>query len=776
MRRALALLTAMAVLAVPLAAGAQPTTGIGTAETALTLADLALDGLPEVVADGLDLGALRSFASTDADAVAAAAAVGDLLEGATAPVALANVALPLVGPALTARSGGPVALPAGLGSLTAGSLSATVVDDVASSSIQALSGSVNGLVGGLSVALPEGAGSSAVVSTTQALGANGAVLSGLNLGLTDVIPAELLAQLPLEVLLGLVGALPLDLGDLDLVGLTDEVLALLDDLLAAVTELAALDPQVLTELAAVEGALDPLLALLADARADEAAALLDVEAATALLEGLTGQLDTATADLAAATTLLATRTGELLAVGSLLGDSVALIRTACATLGPLCPTDVVDALGALDEAQAAVDLLTGTVAAVTAQVADATAGLADATAVLADVRDAIADLVAQIETLLDPIVALLQPILDRIDDLLADLTGELGVLDLEALIAQLLEVLGGVELLAVDEVAVGVTSLARADSSTATAACAVDGVRLLGEALDGVDTCAALEGVLGDLEGVVADLLGPLLGVGLPDLGLPVGAVGARSVPSLDEVITVGGLATSTTPDNHLVDGYQHAAASITALELGVASIPLVPLAGDLVGSITGDLAGVLDTLTGLTGLDGLAELVGVLDGLDLGAAPELGVLALDGVDLDALTGQLDGLLAELGDLPTGGALEGLATPGLGLRALGLDTVSTFQAAGGGDPDPVVPTDPTDPGTTPPGTTPPGTTPPGADPSPTPGTTPPGTSPTPTTGATPAPVVPVGNLPRTGGGMAGMALALLGLGGATAWTVRGRRD
>lgn len=414
--------------------------------------------------------------------------------------------------------------------------------------------------------------------------------------------------------------------------------------------------------------------------------------------------------------------------------------------------------------------LEGQVAGIVGQLEAAAAPLDDVLAAggvvdTALVNDVVADLTAiedgPLAALTDQLDALLPGLLDSITDLLA--------LDLDGLLDDLLGGLDALELIGLDEILVGVEAVASADSSAGTIACTVSGLRVLGQAVDGVVDCDQLTAQLDFVRALLLDVLANLPVVG----GLTGGAV------------TVEGITTSTSAADATEGDYHVASAVVEGLDVGIASLDLADITGslvdDLLGLLDGLLGGGLDGLLGgdLTGLLGdpsslLGDLLdGGLDGLvgglqmlvaglvDLGGgggggdltgpvtdligdvggivggggAGLLNARALpDGVTADGVLGALGGLEGLLGGLPTGDLLGGVATPGLSLSA--LDVVSTASFASTSVP------------------------------------APPGTPQVPTSPGTPQTPTPSTALPRTGGGVA-LALLTLGTGaGATVWLRR----
>lgn len=287
-RRFLALATVLALVALPATgAAAQTPDMVGTTTTSLNILDLDVDGLP-VVSDllsSLDLGSLLSYASTDTNAERNTRGEGK-------PFALSQ--LLAVGQEFTARSDGDTSaggqsaeLPNGLGALSVGQMTALVENGEALSVVEALSATLTGVTSltGLGVILPEN-GSQSIANGAQSASQNGAVLTGLDLSLGDLLPLDVLENLDLGSLLGILGDLGLTdlelsniVGDLNL-SLTeiDSVTSTLDGLLSGLG---------LDGVSGLVGTIDGLVAqigLLEGALGDITGGL-GLEEAVALLEG-----------------------------------------------------------------------------------------------------------------------------------------------------------------------------------------------------------------------------------------------------------------------------------------------------------------------------------------------------------------------------------------------------------------------------------------------------------------------------------------------------------
>ncbi len=302
---------------------ANPAESVGTARTTVDLGSVSLGD----VRSGA-IATVTSFASTDDDP-----ARNDLGDGV--PFALAGVQLP-GGTELTATSDGAspvpgrsVELPAGLGAVRTGGLTAEVADGTARSLVETLDARLTPL--GLTAATPE-AGSTARVDAATATTTDGLVVENLSLGVGDLLGDDLLAALPLDVLLRLTDDLGLDLADLDLDAVVAQLEAIvdgiddveavqaeIDDAQAAVTEAAAAVEEAGAAVDAAQTVFETAAAALRDAEADladaeddlaEAQALLDAclaacDALEATVDGLTAEVVAARDDVAQRTAAVA---------------------------------------------------------------------------------------------------------------------------------------------------------------------------------------------------------------------------------------------------------------------------------------------------------------------------------------------------------------------------------------------------------------------------------------------------------------------------------------
>jgi hypothetical protein len=687
--RAAAVLAAVAVAVAVPAAGAAPAgpTGSGTAATTLTFPslDLVLDAAGST---GGALGTLSALADTTGTAYGALALadgrVGQLVQPEQRVDSRDGGARDELGVALP---NGPVT---GAVQLAGVEVSATATDAVAR--LSALDGELAAPLG-LSIGL---SGSDVVSRVTPTASHSGLSLSspGLSVELSDVLPADVLAALPLSVVLDLTEALDLPAPDelLERLRSVTDVAALLEQLRAAEASLEDLRRQLgdLTDDPALAAEIDAAEQAVADAAAALSSALSELSATQA---GLTNAKTDATAaqtavvsaetELTAAQTVLATESAELAALEEQLADARAELAylESLTVLTPEQTLRLLELPGIIADLEDAVEQAEENVAAATAAAAASAAALADAEAALAAAEAAVAALeesVALDEGAVDAARTLLAAAYDALEALLAQLpSSELidalraeisrlvtvvdGVLlQIERLLADLpdvsklrLDLLAGladVPLLATGLLVIDLASTATGEGGDASAACTVADVTVLGQPVPGA-TCEDVARQLSALGGSVGALLA----------ALPV------STPS----VALSGL----TPRESVVrdaDGSWTAVAGIEPLRIAVA-----PLA----------LQDVVDPL-----VSGLREQVrALLDGSG------------DGLLAAALDDTLNVLLDQLESVPLGDGLAGLSTAGVDVSLLGATSTSTFTSmqAEAGDPtnatDPAAPTSPTAP-------------------------------------------------------------------------------
>jgi hypothetical protein len=513
----------------------------------------------------------------------------------------------------------------------AGGLSATVelVDylvqadaDSAVAELSALAGEIDTPVG-----LGADVGAQGVHVSARPTGtASSAVVqvSGLTFGLGDLLPADVLDALPLSAVLDLVDTL-----DLPLSGTVLDQVADVDTLLVALTD-AVEQAETLADLQAqVDSAASDL---------PETAAVADAEQALATAEAAVQALEDEAARLAA----------DIAAVEAEIADLEAELATLDPVLDALRIMEIEEELAVLETELTVLETELGAIE--TTELPAARADVEEALVVLADAQAALE--AALIELGLEDLIAELALVEDLLGDLLDRLAVLLDGLDLSTLLDALLEGLTDTPLFDLGSIELTLGTLADGTSSAGTVTCTATGLRVLGADV-ATPGCDAVGAALDSLAGTIGDALSVL----------PV----AAPVPA----VTAGGLETSSSgagaPD---ADGVTSAFARVSALTLQIAPVDLVATTDDLVAELEGLLG----------------ELVALLPGLDVGDVISLqgtdhavGSLALD-VPL-TLEGDLTELRGVLALLPTGGALDGLRTLGLGAVLGAVDLESSFTAA-----------------------------------------------------------------------------------------------
>lgn len=623
-----------AALLVPLlavftmAAGEPPPPGLGSADTTLEVAQLSLPGLPDAL-DQLDLGEFRAYASSDTDPAR------NIL-GGTEKFALASLMLAAgQGTTVTSRDPDPseaqmVPLPGGLGSVSGGVLEAVVEGDEVRSLVGGLDADVQ--VEALTLrARAAGDVVRALVQPNQAVARDGAVLSDFRLNLTDLLPPGLLDQLPLDTIIDLVEELQPDLGTLD------PAFEALRDLADLLDETAAVQDAINQ----AQGELDELVAQLGPAQAavDQAIAEVDertgaVTAAQETVDEANAAEDEATDDAEAAANALEDAieaAGGPQAVaelcdapgGGAVCDNIADLREAA----QVAQTAQDEALGALDDAEAALE-------AAEAALARATSDLGNLRTTLSGLQQAIDAAQALLDSLTQRLARLLNQLIDFLDGLDLDLAG---------LLEDLVEGLEDADLLAIDELSVGLQAVSTLDSSRATALCSVRGVTVLGQTGQ-VETCAQLADAITALGETIQRVLAALPVVG----------------ELVDGVVTVRGPALVTSPDNLREGPYSVAFATIRGLGLQVRPLNLGEVTDQLLDDATAVIRDTLDNLP-------------------------------DGVPTGPVTDAIDTLRETIDGLPTGDVLDGITLPGVDLEILNVAGSSSFRAAAAAQPTGVTP-------------------------------------------------------------------------------------
>jgi hypothetical protein len=489
------------------------------------------------------------------------------------------------------------------------------------------------------------------VTRTGASAEQDLLVDGLDLGLGDILPADLLEALPLDVLLDLIEGLG-DAGLLDDVdGLRAELDGLVDDISGAIDELNTYelallgdldtDTELLEELIDLRDALgalglDGVIDTLEDTLEDAVEDILDL--------GIILDPEAALADALA------------LDVSTLgLEDQIAELEEAIALLGDADDIDGIDVPDSCpDELSTELGDLIDDADALAACVED----------VLQQIQELVDDLIEQLRNEVSAQLGL-DGLLDLLEGLVADL---LDLTNLVDTIRGLIDEIAGIELLSADSLGLAVLASADAEGGATSIVCELGGVSVLGDALgdlscDGGSLGEGVDDALDTAFGVVGDVLESLPGVsGVDGLRLDLLPVATEEV---------------TTDDDGTVTAKAHA----VLLELVVPSVTIDPSeALDLLdlpefGGIAGLETLVEDVLAeleadGLLELLPVAELTTVLEELQEAA--------------DELIDDVTGLLGEVGLLDLDVLGISIRTPSISLV---LDPVSeaTFTPAADDD-------------------------------------------------------------------------------------------
>lgn len=675
---------ALLVLALPVIAGANSAPegpeGVGDATASLVGAHLEVedpDGLTSGILGDLGVGDLVDLDGLDTDALDALDTAIDLglLEGVTSattrddPDARATLS-PLrigderphdvsAGPG--EQRGGDAVAPTPVSALLSGvgvsafNVRADAGEDGAVAAIDAITADLEALgLTGLDLSLT---GVVSEVTSTGSSASQELTVDGLSIGLGDVLPADLLASLPLDALLDLIEELS-DAGLLtDVDGLRAELDTLVSDINDAIDELNAYDLELLGELDTDTELLQELLDLRDDLEA------LDLDGVIESLEATAESLvdDGLSLDLGAALDTLVD-TLDLEDEIAELEDAIALLNTAAAIDGievdgscPDDPDDLSDDLGGLiEDAEKLDECVDG---------------------VLVQLQVLIDDLLEQLRNEVSAQLGL-DGLLELLEGLLADLA------DLDALIDTirgLVDDIAGLDLLTADTLGLEVAASADGEGGATTIACELGGLEILEEALgevscDGGSLGEGVDGAVDDALGVVAGVLESLPGVsGVEGLRLDLLPVATEDVTTSE-------------------DGTVTATAHAVLLELVVPSVTIDPTeAPDLLD---------LDPFEGIAGLETLVQ--DVLD--DLEADGLLDLLPEDELtevleDLqetaEGLVGQVTGLLGELDLLNRDVLGFAVSTPSISL-VLDPESVASFTPAADDTTDGDDPSDPGD--------------------------------------------------------------------------------
>ncbi|HEX9889639.1 MAG TPA: hypothetical protein VGA69_09195 [Nitriliruptorales bacterium] len=658
------------VLALSLIAATEPTAPRGTASTSLTALELGVTGVPGVTV--VDLG---SYASTDTDLVRNAigngspfgwvainpVALGETVFGATEARSDAqnNVTTELVSASDPAGLVSALVNPVGL-SATADATSAVGAAQAATAQLSALNQALGLVVNTTGVV--------SSVSDTAATATQGLRVEGLDIDLGDLVPLDVLALLPIDVLIELLDQLPVGVPDIE--GIVDTALDAVDDAEAAAAAITGAGEQLATDLVALADANQ----VLADAEAVLAAAQ-DAEATAQ------AALDAAAVTLAAAQAVAAEIANDLDSL-----DAVALLTkygTQC--VGATVLTIVTCVEGLLDDAQAAVATAQADVDAAQAALNDAVDAVQAVVADVQTAQDAVDALQAAINTVVDALQQLVDDVIDALIGLVDALT------TLEGSLGDVVAALADGDILSVGAIDIGVVanSIGTIEGSSATVGCSPVPIEVLGLHVATPDCSNPLTSVsslanaiTGSIQGLLQTL--PVVQDVLPEVSIEVFPVVQESVVQDGDYVTATAhvvpldvaLGSVTIDPANLVSGLLATlAAQVDALV--AAAIPADEDVADLglPAEITDTLAAVRDQLPEVSDLQALLDAVLALlpDGLDLPtvATPAID-LRVDPTSASSFAPGAPGSPDTSGPAPAPGDDPSLPTTGGGLALLGL--------------------------------------------------------------------------------------------------------
>lgn len=541
----------------------------------------------------------------------------------------------------------------------AAELTATANAEQAEAVVSGVTGELEVLLGALGVDLDV----STITSSVDQGGASatqGIQITDLGVRLGDLVPVDLLAQLPLSDVLDLLASVGIE---------APAVQDVLDLIAAGVADIGLAN----VDVAAASAALDDGVAALADAVDAHALAASAVGAAEATLVAAQAAVD-ALPLLADVTTLQAAVAAIDTSdpVGGLTALVTAIADTG--TAGISCTLDAPDA-GTLAAVTSALSTCLATTYATVAGAAGhlvAAQGVFDATsAALGEATDVLVAAVAAIEALADALTTALLDLTAAISLLAGDAPDLSGVIDD---IVALLDELAATSLVEVGAIAVDVSAVATnsVDTSGGALSCSGATVSVLGEVVASAPACTEGIDVVTDALAGLTGALSPVTDV-LSELPLAVPTTGI-------ELSMFGTAATSLTSEDDL----QTASATLEVLRLNVPSLQLLPctelatlcnvglpdldaLVGDVVLTVTSTIEDVQSELAD-AGISDLSAVQAELDALIAQVNAIADAEALLDTVLDAIN------LADFGTL--GAAVT---TPGLNLV---IDPTSTASFRG----------------------------------------------------------------------------------------------
>ncbi|HVF53662.1 MAG TPA: hypothetical protein VNC78_08670 [Actinomycetota bacterium] len=641
-----ACITALAIG--PFGAHAAPATGEGSTSTAMDLVEVKLSNVPSLGTISAALGSITSDATTvgvpEATLVFEAARAGGESTG---------------GRTVSSKNGddsqqvsAPIDAAGITGAINIVQMTAEATDHTATAVLGALGGNIDIGPLGFATGIAEN-GIRSHVDRDASASSMGATFGPIDVGLDDLLPASLMDQLPLSVVMDLVNGLGLELPAsldsqvkavtdlLDSIADLESVMAQIDAAEAQIFELAEGNQAVADATAALEqaqAAFDAATAAVDELNAQIDAAQTELTAAEAQMASAQSDYDEATATLSGAQAQKAILEGQLAACGvdpAVCAPIQAQLDTVNATIAT-ATADQAEAQAAMAAAQAAID-------AANAEITTAQGGLpaagADVTAAQAQVDVAQSAVNAAIDAIdsaqIDAIRAQIDALTAQIDELLATIDGLLGDLpDLQALLDGLLAVLEGAPIMSIDEIAVQLVTSADATHGAGAVTCGASGITVLGTPVAG-GGCDAITDAFGQLSSGVNEILGSLPVVG-------------NKLPKA----TFEGMKSSTSGSKAPnAEGVTKGTASLSALHFAIPSVALT----DVLDSVLQDAIALVEE-----------------------TVASLPVTVPVPVDLQAV---IDQVTAQLDDLPVGDTLSGLRTIGVDARVAGMRSESVYQAA-----------------------------------------------------------------------------------------------
>ncbi len=652
--------SALAAFAVgPFAAqGASATpVGTGTTSTVVDLVEVDLTNVPVVGNVGASLGSISSDATNSGTPASSIGITAIRAAGQTH------------GRSVTSGDGSSqdVSVPldaAGIsGLLSIVEMSATATDDTAEAIMSVLNGDINIGPLGMGTSIPEN-GIRSFAGPKVSTSSMGATFGPIVVGLGDLVPADLLGQLPLGTVLNLVDSLGIDLpaglddqlkAVTDLLDTVDGLNMVMGQLKSAQKELKNLTKNI-PSVQAAQDVVDTAQAAVVTATAALDGLMDQISAAntafsTASTEATNAQatIDTITAQITGAQTQKAILEGQLAACGAVpavCAPIQAQLDTVNASIATYT-TQLTAAQGALSAAQAAMATAQAQINTATAGVPAAQAAVDSATTQLDAAQAALDAAIAGASTpQMDAILGLIDTLTAQIEALLTQIDGLLGNMpDLDSLLDSIVGLLGDAPIFSINEITASVQSAANANNGTASVVCEASGISVLGNAVGG-GGCNALTGAFDELRNAVDDVLG----------SLPIGNV----VPK----ITFEGLSTSSSgSDAPDASGVTQAVAKLTALHVKVPTVSLKDVVDDVIATA---IATVEDAIS------------------------QLPTTVPVPVDIQTV---IDEVMAQLTALPIGDTLGGLKTMGIDASLASMSSRSSFQARA----PQATPNDPSDP-------------------------------------------------------------------------------